>query len=181
MPPGTASPPDPAPVVPPETLQAALKKWRRQELQHWLPVVGDSMRPLLLPGDEVLVAHGPAAPQPGQIAAFNREGGVYVHRVLAGRWQGQALLLLQGDANPRPDPPVKPEDLLGLAVVRRREGAQLDLLGLGPRLAGGWVARLHHLAHLAAPRGAAAHLPRRAMRMACRWLAGAVRALAWGR
>ena len=78
---------------------------------------GTSMLPAILPGDKVVVASVPFPEiQKGDVILFCRQERWFLHRVRQVCPGGQAHLITQGDAVPRPDPPVFPEQLLGRAV-----------------------------------------------------------------
>jgi hypothetical protein len=84
-------------------------------------VRGGSMAPLLADGDRVELA--PARwPLPGDVVAFQAgDGRLVVHRLLGYRWAAGGLACVtQGDASPRPDPPVARARLLGRVVAPAR-------------------------------------------------------------
>lgn len=90
-----------------------------------LQVTGGSMRPLLRPGDRVLLERAaPESLRPGDLLALRRGGEVVTHRLLA---REGAALLTRGDAAPHPDPPFTAADVLGRAVAVERGGRSLDL------------------------------------------------------
>jgi hypothetical protein len=96
-----------------------------RELAGERPVVatvrGGSMAPLLVDGDRVEIA--PARwPLPGDLVAFEAgDERLVVHRLLGYRWAaGGIACVTQGDASPRPDPPVARALLLGRVVAPAR-------------------------------------------------------------
>ncbi|HXH05841.1 MAG TPA: S24/S26 family peptidase, partial [Vicinamibacterales bacterium] len=77
---------------------------------------GDSMAPAIEDGDDVIVA--PVAdPAPGDILLCRSGDRLVVHRLIASEGSdGARRFILQGDAVPRPDPPVDRADVLGRVV-----------------------------------------------------------------
>jgi hypothetical protein len=90
-----------------------------------LTVVSDSMTPLLLPGDGVLVAQAAEAElRLGDLIVVRRAGELVTHRVVGracGRW------LTKGDNLRTLDPPVVSSDLIGRVVAIERQSARTDL------------------------------------------------------
>lgn len=82
-----------------------------------MTVLTGSMEPNLPPGDIVVYAPvDPAALKPGDVIAYqpdsNVTGGVPItHRVVA--IEGPERIIVQGDAVPLPDAPVRPEQVIG--------------------------------------------------------------------
>lgn len=74
--------------------------WKRHGRVGAVPVVGESMRPLLAARDEVVVRYGiEEPPRVGGIVAFERDGRTVVHRVVARRRRnGRIELLERGDS-----------------------------------------------------------------------------------
>lgn len=93
------------------------------KLTQRFTVSGDSMLPLLEPGDEVWV-RPQAKSEPGALmvyARFNgREPSLVVHRLL-GRF------LTRGDSSLHKDPPQEAGDFLGQVVAFKRGNAVVDL------------------------------------------------------
>lgn len=89
--------------------------WAREGREEPVRFAGDSMRPTIEPGCEVVVAWG-RAPAEGEVGVFVAEERLLVHRVLArrGRW-----LLTRGDAAALPDLPLPLESVLGSALRLR--------------------------------------------------------------
>jgi hypothetical protein len=120
---------------PPEVLQAALDLWRQDGTLHRVPVRGQSMLPLLRPGDSVLVAHG-APLVPGDVLVYRREGQLVAHRLIRpAAGEGRACLA-QGDNLLEPDAPVEADEIVGRVIAIQREGRTLRLDTTAWRLAG---------------------------------------------
>jgi hypothetical protein len=100
-----------------------------------LAVTGGSMRPVLLPGDFLVVHPLEGAARIGDVLVYWRGGHMWAHRLVARSPAGGALIT-KGDARGRPDAPVAPGELVGRAVAVERAGRRLDLAGLLPRLTG---------------------------------------------
>jgi hypothetical protein len=105
-----------------------------------LRVQGSSMLPSLRPGDLLRVERrAPAEIEPGAIALYARAQRLFAHRVLTRNDDGS--LVARGDRLPRPDPPVRPEELLGEVTWVERGGS-----GFAPPRRAGWGAALLRLA-----------------------------------
>jgi hypothetical protein len=91
--------------------------------QARLAVTGTSMLPSIWPGDILEVRRRSAAEiAPGQLVLCARAGGFVAHRVVQLLPEpGRTLLVTRGDRLEQPDPPVSPEELLGV-VTRIRRG-----------------------------------------------------------
>lgn len=88
-----------------------------------LRVHGESMLPVLWPGDRVEIASCPLADlRPGQIVLALRDGRLFLHRLVATRPDG---FLLRGDSMPGADPLFPPEALLGRLVHGTKPGSVL--------------------------------------------------------
>lgn len=105
------------PEADPVVAQAALRLWRQAGNQHFWPIAGQSMLPLLRAGDEILVDHRATCLHPGQIIAFVRHGRLIAHRLL--RIEGP-ILLTKGDNCPAYDPPVSTAAVMGRVIAVRR-------------------------------------------------------------
>jgi hypothetical protein len=83
-------------------------------------------------GTSVLVVRSPT-PRRGEVWAYCEESaGVVVHRY---RRRTGAGHVLQGDTRPRPDPPVRDDQLVG-RVTAVRSGDRVRALGWGDRIVG---------------------------------------------
>jgi len=89
-------------------------------------VYGSSMRPWLRGGEVVEVRREePAKVRRGDVVAFTRGGGLFVHRVIGKRQRdGRILLITKGDAFPEADAPVREEEYLG-RVTRVASGGRV--------------------------------------------------------
>jgi hypothetical protein len=99
----------------------------------WVPVVGDSMRPLLEDGDRVAIRPGALRPRLGDLAIFRQADYVVLHRLLGPvRGAGKdGPYRARGDGRSRLDPPVAVEAILARAVAieTRRGRFRLDTPG----------------------------------------------------
>lgn len=75
---------------------------------------GRSMRPVLPPGCEVTVRAMERPARVGDVVLARVEGRLTLHRVIRRRSDGRVVL--QGDAMPYADPPVRSRDVLGRVV-----------------------------------------------------------------
>jgi hypothetical protein len=129
-------------VISSTTLHAAIDLWSQSGEQHYLPIQGKSMLPLLRESDEVLVVHTREL-HPGEIAVFQQPGGLFAHRVLHVFGEGVNLSLrAKGDNTLGLDPPVFTSAIVGKAAALRRAGKILDLNTPGWRRMGRVMAAL---------------------------------------
>jgi signal peptidase I len=119
-------------------LGALIEVWAQAGRPHWLPVRGNSMRPLLRDGDAVLVEHTACVVQPGDIVVVRTQAGLVVHRVLR-RLPG-ATLITRGDNTAAADPPIAEAALVGRVSRLRRGHHELDIVAARWRLAGRGIA-----------------------------------------
>ncbi len=108
-------------------LEAVATIWKRQRRELSTAFGGTSMLPAIAPGHDVIVDCG-REPGVGDVAVFRFGNQLGVHRVAA---RGTSWLLTWGDANPLPDEPIAPAQVLG--VIRdpaafRRGAARAMLL-----------------------------------------------------
>ncbi len=130
-----------AAVPTPESVKCELlaETIRRQGSAR-LRVQGSSMLPSLRPGDLLRVERrAPAQIEPGAIVLYTREQRLFAHRVL--RRDPDGNLIARGDRLARPDPPLRPEELLGQVTWVERAGS-----GFAPARRAGWGAALLRLA-----------------------------------
>jgi len=104
--------------------------WSREKIQQSGPVeflnYGHSMKPLICEGDLVTVLpskHSYLRIGDIILAQSTRlSTGLIMHRVITKRYQNDnSYLITQGDANPYPDPPIYPEDILGRVLSIKRD------------------------------------------------------------
>ena len=113
-------------------------------------VFGASMFPWIRSGDLVFVrrfAREQAAP--GDVIAFERDGRLFVHRVVRGavspssvRGRTSSGLITKGDALDREDAPVSREEFLGRVIRIHRGKRHIDMESLGRVLLGRLLARI---------------------------------------
>jgi len=106
----------------PHRLAALCHLWRRQEAEIWLTLEGYSMLPGIPPGSRVRVSFGYYEPSIGEVVAALQGSRLLIHRLVRidRGSTGTPLYVCQGDANPRPDPPVPAEQLVGIVREHRR-------------------------------------------------------------
>ncbi len=122
------SPPD-------RVVSAALEAWAEAGRVSRVCVEGESMRPLLLPTDHVLVQHGRTRLRRGQVLACWAGERVVVHRLV--RKQGDRLYLA-GDNRPEPDAAISASEVLG-RVLAVESGGTLASLDTAMARALGWT------------------------------------------
>jgi hypothetical protein len=85
---------------------------------------GGSMEPWLRAGDRILVGPAPAALRPGDVVLYRSRGVFVAHRVLRA---GPREVEVKGDFTARGAQRLPRAEVLGLVLVREREGAAVDL------------------------------------------------------
>lgn len=123
-----------------------------------LRVQGSSMRPWLRGGEIVEVRRAsPAEVRAGDVVAFARGGGLFVHRVIGkSRREGQTLLITKGDAFPDADSPVREAELLGRVTSVARRGSMISTETLPQQAVGRLLAGVSSMARWWYPGGRAA-------------------------
>ena len=96
-------------------INAFRELWQQSEEQHWLPVHGTSMLPLLHEGDDILVSHDLTNIRRGDILVFQKAEGLIAHRVIRIIHQpGKSnLFLTKGDNCTYFDAPLSEVEILG--------------------------------------------------------------------
>lgn len=127
-----------AAALTPESLQCELlAEAIRLHGRARLRVQGTSMLPSLWPGDVLRVERrGSAEVGVGCIVLYRREQRVFAHRVV----KKDPGLVTRGDRLAHPDPPLRPEELLGEVTWVERGGN-----GFAPARRAGWAAALLRL------------------------------------
>jgi hypothetical protein len=106
----------PAESVKPLLVRQVLRRFGAVRLRAF----GASMWPAIQPGDLLDVQRvTPARLTPGDVVLFERNGRLFVHRVV---WRRGRVMQTRGDAHWRADPPLTADDLLGMVTVVSREG-----------------------------------------------------------
>lgn len=117
----------------PKLTRIALELWADLERRTELPVQGYSMWPVLRSGERIVVRHGGAVPQIGQVIVILHGDRVLAHRVIQRRRQGREFVLrTKGDTCLGPDPGwADPGRIVGVVegvmqgeVITRRTGLQ---------------------------------------------------------
>jgi signal peptidase I len=104
--------------IPPEVVDATLRRWAAVGETNIIPVQGNSMRPLLQDGDAVRIVHGVNGIRRGDIIVFRQQGGLVVHRVVRiDRRVTPPLFVTKGDNVRHLDAPVMGDDVLGRVSV----------------------------------------------------------------
>ncbi len=110
--------------VPEAHLDIALDLIASSGKDFWMQANGNSMLPLIQPGDHLHVKKLSAPPIRGEILVYRRHGGLTAHRLLAlsSSKSGVTVYRLQGDDAVSPDPPISALQVIGrVAAIRRRE------------------------------------------------------------
>jgi signal peptidase len=138
--PESTTPAQPSPLSPDDSVIAvAVEAWDQAEAQHWIPITGRSMMPLLREGDVVLVIHSKDNTRLGDVVVFCQKGRLVAHRVLRiARDGAEDILVTKGDSVRRFDAPVSAKDILGRVVSIQRGERRIRLDTPGWR-AIGWL------------------------------------------
>lgn len=112
--------------------------WMNSKRQSRITVSGNSMRPILNEGSQVLVDHGARHPKMGDIAIYYRDDTLVTHRVILIRKRGnKKLYLTKGDSALRFDNPLITEsDIVGTVKGVIKEKRTIDLMKLRWRFFG---------------------------------------------
>lgn len=113
--------------IPDPVLNGALDAWCDGEEQHYIPITGRSMLPLIRNGDQVLVAHGSGDISRGDVVVFRQEGGLVAHRVLRVLGDTEPAFLTKGDNTSRADSPVEAKAVIGRVLAIKRGGRELRI------------------------------------------------------
>lgn len=116
------------PPLPDTILEGALMAWGQAGAQSLIPITGNSMLPFIRDGDQVLVVHGHTGVRRGDVIVFRRQAELGAHRVL--RIYGdtdQPVFVTKGDNNPRFDPSLAGNQVLGRVVAVKRGGRYMSL------------------------------------------------------
>ena len=105
-----------------EIISVTLDLWSQSEVQHFIPIVGRSMYPLIDEGDFVLVSHGNTQIRCGDIVIFRLEEVLITHRVLAITHISETGFEFhtKGDNSSYLDPALKTNDILGRVLAIKR-------------------------------------------------------------
>ncbi len=121
---GIENPPKTAnqePKLPEPILDVVLGLWAQSGSIHVIPVLGNSMRPLLREGDQVKVLHGPKDLRRGDIVVYQHEGVLIIHRlIMRVDAAGELQYLMKGDNAAGIDPAIPARKILGRVVALRR-------------------------------------------------------------
>jgi hypothetical protein len=152
----------------PPAIRATFDVYREQGASAWIKAQGDSMRPLIAPGAQLLVEFGAAPLRVGEIILFGQGDRIVAHRLVA--WRPGRGLLAKGDAEAYVDTPLDPSDILGVVRALRNgpfgPATQIGCAGWPARAVAGvsrWLGRCAR-----AVRHAATFLPDPLRRMALR-------------
>lgn len=122
-----------------------------------LEVTGWSMLPTIWPGDTLIISTADHRDiVSGDIGLFQREGNIFVHRVID-KNDSPGEILSRGDAMPQADPPFSSGELAGKVQFIVRHGKQIEAsrkLGMVQRL----VAKLMQRSEIACRIAVRAHV-----------------------
>lgn len=128
-------------ALPRSILEAASDLWDQAGQQHFFPIAGSSMFPLLQEGDQVLVAHGSADARRGDIIVFRQGAITIAHRMLYSRKTVAGLVFVaKGDSVPHADPPVSASAIVGRVVAVKRGNRLFSMETPGWQMLGKMIA-----------------------------------------
>ncbi|MGE5138131.1 MAG: signal peptidase I [Rudaea sp.] len=110
-------------------------------------VASGSMRPLLRPGDTIIVRAEPAdRVRPGDVLLLRAPDGWLVHRLVDRRKSsGETVFITKGDNTPVADEEWRPGTQVAVATGVALPSLSLDLMSLRARLLGGSIAGLSRM------------------------------------
>lgn len=109
-------------------LEAVLNVWGQKEEQHFIPITGCSMLPLIRSGDIVLVAHGCTDVRRGDIVVFRYKSKLIAHRVLRIYEDNVGpIFITKGDNVLHFDPPLSKKEIVGRVLAIKRGGRYMSL------------------------------------------------------
>lgn len=119
------------------TLEISKEILRKGSLLR-IPTVGSSMYPVSRSGDIITIRPTRAADVSiGDVIVYNAGRRMVAHRLVSKRKENnQVVLICQGDTFMRPDPPIRPEQVLGKVVAVSRNGQTIRLDTLKNRFIG---------------------------------------------
>jgi hypothetical protein len=152
----------------PHAIRATFDRYRDQHESVWIKAQGDSMRPLIAPGAQLLVEFGVQPRQVGEIVVFGQGDRLVAHRLVA--WQSGCGWVAKGDAEAYSDGSLEPSDTLGVVrAVRHAPNQAATTIGCQGQLARVIAHASHWLGRGAAlARRAATFLPDPLRRLALR-------------
>lgn len=104
-------------------------------------VEGNSMLPILRPGDQVLLDLNPVHVRCGDLITFKDGERLIVHRVV----ECGPPLVTRGDNAPRADDPILPGQMVGLVIETRRGSRRIAYRGFRRRTTNALLGRLSRL------------------------------------
>ena len=117
----------PAPL-PGYVLKAVLDVWGQAGKQHFIPIAGRSMVPLIEDGDHVLVAHGCAGVRRGDVVVFRHQGRLIAHRVLRIHSNDAGpTFVTKGDNTTQFDSPLSADEIVGRVLTVKRGDRYMSL------------------------------------------------------
>jgi len=107
---------------------AVLEIWAERGARNRIKIAGNSMLPLIVDGDGVLVEHGATEIRRGDIIVFRYGNDLAAHRVLSiHRGDDGPTYVTKGDNAPRSDPPLSAGEIVGRVLAIERGGRHLPL------------------------------------------------------
>jgi len=101
--------------------RALFEDYRLRRVSAWIGQRGTSMRPLIGPDTSLEVDFGASEFAIGDIILIPVGTMLVAHRIVARKMrQGRLVLVPKGDAEPYADPPIDPNEVLGIVRALRR-------------------------------------------------------------
>ncbi len=121
-------------------IDAVLKTWRQNGVQHGIPIVGTSMYPFVKAGDHILITHDWSKISLGEIVVVRRNEALFAHRVVKILKTGtEFACITKGDNTTQCDLPVDGQEIMGRVLAINRGNRQIACEGIIWRLAGRFV------------------------------------------
>lgn len=111
-------------------VEAMLNVWAQTKEQHYIPIAGCSMLPLIRDGDSVLITHGCDGVKRGDVVVFRCNGKLVAHRVIGREFDkgsNSVTFITKGDNVFQYDPPVSETEIVGRVLGIRKADRQIML------------------------------------------------------
>jgi len=106
-----------------------MELWAQSGQHHKIAMVGSSMLPYFMAGDQLCVSHENSDLNVGDVITFYKNNAHVAHRIIQIRDQSdRSTIITKGDNAKRVDAPLNPSEIIGRvsAVIRNEKSMNLD-------------------------------------------------------